>query len=453
MYDRALIVLGSAAYVFEAGVSSVLRVLESFSVEGVDLYASGFAVKEAERVRDVVARLTGVEVRVSEAPQDYRKAYQLFRDGLSGSSIAVPTAGSAASIIGLTMAAAEKGALVAHVYFPFGPWTGMFYPFVPRYIQPVQVSKPPGSLGGVKVDWEKARALMGELGWPRLWEMLGGLALRLNELDAELYVSSDLPDYPMLTLRVRSGVFGGRASTQLSLILGVKELMKTELWGKDADQRLPKPAEEKCCSIATPQMTRKSLKKFLEIALSHLARAENFEEDISRVEDCFWRLLGFRVLKLEGMEDVIIDTNLVYNGIHLTAQGYRGRIMIPYCVMVELLNKRSQAKTPLSKLCEHTVFLAFEALLRSAYLIPSDTWFCDAVLPRLDPLTLEKATLVTADKASYELWNNMYRNLKVKAMLIDENSYSRPDTATLHHAMLTLYAVLTGYTGDLSKQV
>ncbi|MGC9108277.1 MAG: hypothetical protein ACP5IE_08855, partial [Infirmifilum sp.] len=82
MYDRALIVLGSAAYAFEAGVSSVLRVLESFSVEGVDLYASGFAVKEAERVREVVARLTGVEVRVSEAPQDYRKAYQLFRDGL-----------------------------------------------------------------------------------------------------------------------------------------------------------------------------------------------------------------------------------------------------------------------------------------------------------------------------------------------------------------------------------
>lgn len=65
MFDRAIVIIGAPAHTLESGLSATLRVIESFPVEKVVLYASDFARGEAEKIRSIVSRLTGVKPEVA----------------------------------------------------------------------------------------------------------------------------------------------------------------------------------------------------------------------------------------------------------------------------------------------------------------------------------------------------------------------------------------------------
>ena len=61
-----------------------------------------------------------------------------FNELIDSNTILSPTSGSKFYAFVSTKIAVEKNTTIIHTIFPFGPWKGMFYPFVPRFFQPVK---------------------------------------------------------------------------------------------------------------------------------------------------------------------------------------------------------------------------------------------------------------------------------------------------------------------------
>nr|MEB3816677.1 hypothetical protein [Desulfurococcales archaeon] len=108
---------------------------------------------------------------------------------------------------------------------------------------------------------------------------------------------------------------------------------------------------------------------------------------------------------------VIVDTNLLYYGVHRYAwEG--GRILVPECAVVEVHSAWAEAAKRGRLQCWSDVaaalaYLALEDLRGAGGAIaPAPAGRCDVSIPKIDPVVLDGAYIATADDGAYRYWES-----------------------------------------------
>jgi len=438
-YDVAVFLVGSPSFTFQSAASSVARVLECFEVGECVAYYSAFAKREAERVREFAGRVAGAELELRPLPRGLREAAETLRSELEGRrGLAVPTSGSLLGAVALTVAACRTGASVGHVLFPFGPWRGLFYPYVPRYLQPIQVLGERAQVRGPNLDWDGALRYLGErcAAWPRLLRRVAEVCVELNRSLPQAWVDSS--ELPALALELRVGVEEGRLVRRLLLKTGVSTVELLRLPARRVREEVSAPTRS---WVVDARSDRRLFEEFASHALAAVAGAE-------RCEDVGWlyRLVGFELLDLpEGR--YVIDTNLVYQGVHNLARPGGPAILVPYCVHAEILNRVAESKRECDRLAAEALLLAYELLEWYASRVPSEPYRCDVSIPAIDPELVRGSTVLTSDRRAYELWRRMALSSYARVEYAGGERFRGADEAEAHFALIQLAAILVELAG------
>lgn len=277
---------------------------------------------------------------------------------------------------------------VAHIHFYWGPWTGLPYPYVPRRLEPLIVMHP--VMGPLPSrETRNAAGRMRDISSAdcRLpgGERLGPLRCSVAELARRINEAS-----------------GGwvRGAPRLEAECG-RILVSL-------DNGDPMPA--RLCSVDD---VAKLLARLGE-------RVRTWEEEYDRI--VIRQLLpwsGAIPLYIDGLEGerrrlepgiggpLIVDTNLVYHGIHnLVYEGLQ--VIVPECAMSEILKSHAEAikrgnRDPRS-LAASLAYLSLIEVKGRSNIIPSGPAPCDTGITRIDPMMLSDAMIATADSGAYRLW-------------------------------------------------
>ncbi|MEM0093474.1 MAG: hypothetical protein QW753_03800 [Thermofilum sp.] len=431
-YDLAVFLVGSPSYTFASAASSVARLAESFAIaEAVALY-SRFAKQDAEKVRSFAGRVLGLDLKLEEQPRDLKGSLEAARQLLRGRrAVAVPTSGSLLGAVSLSIAASVEGADVAHVLFPFGPWTGLFYPYVPRYLQPVQLLGSPPMPRRPELNADAARQYLEELkGLPRLRKRIAEICLELNLSLPQSWVNDD--SVPALSLELRDKVEEGVLRTELALRTPTASLTVCRL----REFKAGKEVRVESFSLPSfPPPNPKHLREFLGKLLTALAK-----KSCDPPEEAH-QFLGFSVLDLDPGARYVVDTNMVYRGLHNYARPGGPSILLPYCVHAEVLNKVAESKGPCGALKAEILLMAYEVLEAYAGRIPSAPSWCDVSIPSVDPELVKGATLLTADKRAFELWSRLALAKYAEVRYVSQEDFRGAEESEAHYAAIQLAAL------------
>jgi len=403
----------------QAAVSSIVRVFEE---TGAKYFYILYTRRAGEGVASSLKELfNGTFLRinpylVSDEPgiteHEVRKLLVRLKD--SGPVYVVPTPGSRRLAAAVTMAADEANACILHVDFYWGPWTGLPYPLVPRVFEPLYVLRCDERPHPAD-DQAAVEGLLRQVGG----ELLNGISSELRRkvaqeaLNTNLYTASNpvARRYP----RAPGGSNGycGQASLELhvrgnlegkewSLKVRVNDWCSDSSWVRAASKMLDQMESP---SLAAGAADAPILRDFMEF----LARASGLKRLVFRAGG----------EKLEPRGEVVIDTNLVYWGVHnecLSAQTGGFKPVIPYAVLAEIYRRYAEALKPLPyggrlqslvrRIEDILARYMLDELRRScgAPLIPSPQPPADTAIPSIDVLLLEGKYIATADRGAYKLW-------------------------------------------------
>ncbi|MEM1509204.1 MAG: hypothetical protein QXY49_00630 [Thermofilaceae archaeon] len=439
-YDYAVLLIGSPNLTFQAAASTVARLLESFEIDKISAFYSGFAEQEALKVVRFAKMLFDKDVELVKLPTDLQEAITVLEQALKqGKAIAIPTSGSLLGAVSLTLAASRTGSDIGHVLFPFGPWTGLFYPYVPRYLQPMQVlgDHPAPRLHSFNKDMAVAY-LDGEAGdftQSRLLKRLARICVDFNLSLQRLWINDS--EIPKLVLELSEEMIEDKWLTRLLLktftsTLELCRLREVKL------KRGVTPSPRRVGIEADPQLKRELFAEFTGQAFAAIARAQS----PCRGLEWMYKLAGFSVLDLKPGETYLIDTNLVYQGVHNTAKAGGPRVLIPYCVHAEVLNKVAESKHYCEKLTAEALLLAYEVLEAYAGKVPSMPYKCDVAIPAVEPELIKNALILTSDRRAFELWNRLILSKYARIALVEEGFFRPPNLSEAHYALLQLAAML-----------
>ena len=454
--DRVAVVAASpGSYALEAVVSTVLRVLEEYSVSRVILVgmerARGFLEEASKTLSRVIPDLE-VEYRLvcdwltrreCSAEWELRKIViglcseygeesivVAFSPGSRRLAAATAMSGLAFSVKD-TVATSSCMAEVVHVDFLFGPWSGATYPYTPRALEPVirvhpvleRLPQPRNRASGMPdLPGSGCRDPLGRSLPPLRCSVLE-LARRIN---AAPHAPRSIIDPPSgrvgscgeLRVTIESDLAPGYSATlEVSDACDLEDLREKipgflgALCGmlETVEEKVPDPG------FGTRRWALRQLLYLSGLAPPIIREAHGPDSD---------NLRGLR-LKNVG-RPVVPDTNLVYSGLHNEA--YQGlRVRLPYCVVYEILSRYAEAlKNPNapSSILESMAYLAFEELQSAgAEMIPSPSApHCEAVTPGIDPLLLRGTVAATRDTGAFRLWKlhpSMGASGEVSVALLD----------------------------------
>ena len=144
MAHRAIFLIGASNDIFESSVSSILRTVETFDVDSITIFYSSFAERYVSLIRNFFEQnsiLTQIKWETIEL--DENRYEEQLENVLDNNTIFCPTAGSRYYTISGSVLAHSKGATIVHIMFLYGPWHGMYYPFVPRFLQQLKIMNGP----------------------------------------------------------------------------------------------------------------------------------------------------------------------------------------------------------------------------------------------------------------------------------------------------------------------
>ncbi len=371
---RVIVGVGAPSHTYEAAVSTTLRAWEVLGEKPTAIY-SPFARGAAERLKNEL----GIEI--VEAPQDFGELLRLLRDMVDGETAVFPTSASLAVAIAMTRVASEKDAYIGHVYFPFGPWTGLHYPYVPRFVQRILFveRQPPGLRK--EVDPEAVRSLPEKpSGLPELRAEVAAVSYKFNVEVGGPYLYNDRG--PRVCLKCEPG-------RGLSLYVdGVKvDGVGAPRPGGGPDRTLKQ--YEHCVGDGPGS----NLYDLLACAFS----CRN---------DQLASMLGYTVPRLEQGRKYVVDTSALYRGIHNVAGEHD--LLVPYCVHVEVLHALAEGVRDKPEWCgavlARLLWLAYEVVRAHSGHVPTHPYKCDVVLPTADPELLRDTILLTDDRRAAEAW-------------------------------------------------
>ncbi|MCE4611262.1 MAG: hypothetical protein F7B17_04745 [Desulfurococcales archaeon] len=411
---------------FEAGVSSLSRAYEELGLDYALVLHSPESKEAAGIMADVAKFLLGpnsVEVkewdwrgegnpvdRLSEIIVD--GAESLVGGDYSLALLVSPASRVQASIMSLVALSRRlrrkvKGTVdVVHVDFYFGPWTGLVYPYVPVPLEPLRLlhpeSKPSPRGKSAASKMPELKPVAGSDGWTcngaqgltALNRLLGRLPpLRCTIAETARRLNQALWD-----------VSGDGESYSITLVVDYEHGGSTKI--------TVNPSQDGWVSKLSSALARS-----LYNVVDRLAR----EEGVGRytLPLAAWSGItpllpyGGRLQDLWG-KPVIVDTNAIYNGIHVYA--WSGlEVLLPECALAEVERGYAEAlkelragvkgRVRLLSLSTGLAYLAFLDLKAAgSRIVPSPPGPCDTSIPKIDPLLLEGARVATGDSGAYEYW-------------------------------------------------
>ncbi len=335
------------SYPLEASLTSIFRCLEVCCCSRVYVLSS---LRRGDEVRDLCSLLNEliddvefiplpIVPDVENSPERISDVINVLRgcDFLRGSKLCfVASAGSRLEVVSLAVLINRSLTDVTYVSFLWGPWVGTYYPFTPKPIQLTHVIHP-----GIECFMEcrelpkwltKLRKLLSKYGSELP-------VLRREVLNNQLIINSGLSSKCLS--------YGGSINSCEGLVikfrLGSEEVINYELrdycsWGDvvKATEELSKLVSELCvnygtndpkCSLTTTLINASGIRLLI------------IDDYVGSKELSGW--VGYALIDLmRGLSNsVIIDTNVVYAGIHNYLHedpGIARKLVIPLSTFVEM---------------------------------------------------------------------------------------------------------------------
>lgn len=432
MSFKALVLFGSSTDLLESSFSSTLRLVESFDIDSVKILYSSFAEDQCIKLKELLQKVLKGECITITSEQINENSYETqFNELIDSNTILSPTSGSKFYAFVSTKIAVEKNTTIIHTIFPFGPWKGMFYPFVPRFFQPVK------TINGDIQPQEKVRNIFGneeavkksisgftnqKLGASKISFRVGNMALKLN-LNDPLNYYDGTPNVSTSLGISKNGAMSLNKSDPDSIIK-----FQFENKAKNFNLSYSKDGEFRQIEWGVFKDMKNLIKIAIDADLENLNKDNSGRNAISPAD--IIGLLGFEDIKVEGenlrerpvenlgdqVKGIVVDTNLVYSGILM----YKSmKMMIPYCTYVEIANRRSELLKydPDNRIkYVYGTFLweSLTELMNRNQMLRTEAFFCDGVIPMIDPLLIKDCAIVTRDEGAYRHWLDIFpRNVMV----------------------------------------
>ncbi len=425
MEYKGVFLFGSSSDLVESSFSSILRILESFDLNSINILYSPFAKKKINNLKILINELQlDNELKISYEIIDESMYEKQFKELFDERTILCPTSGSRFYTIIATMIAFKNNSTIVHTLFPYGAWTGMFYPFVPRYLQTIKVIggsiKPNLNVSGLirftgseifnNIASEKFHS-------KPVTRRVGGSALEINMQDSLNY--TDTTSYPDLSMgMLNDGSLKIPADNEkcfLKLNFNKKNFRgmisffdgNHFILSKERDT-YKKYMEELLQTLfkriyGDKPEQNKLMKNFsLKDLMGIFGFIDIFAEDDT---------LNKKELEeiTEGKKGILVDTNLVYLGILFHKNIKK---LIPYCTYVEIANKRAEKLKKDSWTIEFQYAnLLWDSLLElvdGSQMLHTEAFFCDGVIPMIDPLLIKNCIILTEDEGAYNHWQDIF---------------------------------------------
>lgn len=138
---------------------------------------------------------------------------------------------------------------------------------------------------------------------------------------------------------------------------------------------------------------------------------------------------------------------------HNAAKAGGPRILVPYCVHAEVLNKVAESKRSCERLTAEALLLAYEVLEANAGRVPSMPYKCDVAIPAVEPELIRDALILTSDRRAFELWSRLALSKYARIALVEDEVFRSPNTSEAHYALLQLAAMLCELVGEVKSTV
>ncbi|AEM38361.1 hypothetical protein Pyrfu_0490 [Pyrolobus fumarii 1A] len=384
-------------------ISCILRLAEEYGVDGVVVLATPRTRPDSERalrvVSDAGVAIPGVIVEVSDAPGILERAARRLVEYLAARFprvVSCTSPGSRRLAAALALASVTPGSVegseanVVHLDFWWGPWTGLPYPLVPRPLEPLYVIHP---------VWEPPRGREAPkwLRKLRVRELLESVGVEAGSLRACIAVKalqvniecSGTARYDYDRAECTPCVLS--LETPLGEIT-VDDWCKPESWVKAAEDAGKLASSDK----GIPGLVVRAL---------------------AEASGLYWWLAGSEDGRGEALlytlgDRLLVDANLVYKGVHIEAL-MGASIALPWAVVAEIerslaeaLKRNAGLRDPEKVLRRIVAGVLLRELQATTPVLPSDPPPADTAMIRMDPLILEKYTLVTEDTGAYTLWRS-----------------------------------------------
>ncbi|BFH72921.1 hypothetical protein SJAV_08650 [Sulfurisphaera javensis] len=400
---KAVIPIGAPIKVFETAVTTILRTLESYDVDKLVLLYPPFATSY---LKDIISflRILKTQPKIEIKEINYRMPLE---EEVKDSDLIVPSATSVVYVIKLTTEAVKNSIPIDHVMFPFGPWYGLFYPYVPRFLVPMFKGKE--DVNDI-INYDYAKDSINSLLKNReLSKIIASLSLDFNVKEKDNYrVGEDI------TLCI-DRKYEIRIKNEEEDCLLVLDKGKITFNGKEVEpEELVKKLFNDNSGTLDKELGFYSIKVVLdrEYELRELMR------------------------KYRG---ILIDTNLIYRGIVFYPDI---QTLLPYCAYIEIANNRSKPKRNKAEIISHELaWIYLQELISRSTMIPTPIFFCDAIIPMIDPLLIKDSLILSSDKATITHWKNVISNAEIGELKCEK----KRDFNELSFSLILLSWILKNY--------
>jgi hypothetical protein len=320
---------------------------------------------------------------------------------------------------------------LAYLDFCYGPWRGLFYPFVPRACTPLLEvdlglnTSPPGVVaerlprprpGGCSLPG-------GSRGLPPLRCRVAWLAYMVNQLTdcSVAMLEGEEHEGPRWRLRVK---LSRRSAV-------VKDVCSPGAWAGAAR--------------GFSELLRYAEEELLGSNGGDLAAFAGLEQPVTNEGGA-----------LSG--SLIADTSLVYRGLHNLVHSGAARVLLPQCLVAEVTRAYAEAAKrraePARKLKSRLAYLALEEMLAAgAPVAPSPPGPCDTSIPEMPAHILSSARPATGDQGAYQYWTRHPATARLtEPILVHSRGADTKDPGAASYAVLQAIVVASTLADTLTDR-
>ncbi|MCY0849677.1 hypothetical protein [Sulfuracidifex metallicus] len=366
----------------------------------------------------------------------------------------VPTSGASivSSALGILYQKNRcKNYFLVNYLFSFGPWISFYYPFTPRETERVIIDPEPN------VNPSQSPPMPIDEQIRRLKKLDNYFQERIVE---ESKKNTFLGNMYKLVYEMNVRTEGVNA---LKITLPPTRPPESSK-GKNKEEKDKKPPSSGPSSLTLKVNDMKNIKDKLESILG--SGLKDLQINPTYIAEIIENVSGIhRIMVYDQGDDkkssekdlsevakdfdfVVIDTNLIYYGIH--SYEIRG-LSIPYCVNFEMGTKLYEEKK-ISSFYE-TLYSIYDAILLRARILPSEMTYCDQSIPKMDPDLLEGGLILTGDRRAFRVWSNspLSKYATVKFVKLDDEI--RNNESERKYSLLSIASLLMGLKDDIEMNV
>jgi hypothetical protein len=308
---------------------------------------------------------------------------------------------------------------IVHVHFHWGEWGGLAYPYTPRRTEPVvsmyarggEFSQKLRNSAQYAANLEKVKSPSWGGALPPLRRCVAELARRVNAKTNTPY------------RKPSTDTQGARIIVEFS-VAGVETRVEADLYDVTSVASLLSRLSDKILKVSDTH--------------AHELLAWSGCAELKATGNRGLDIIDLR--EPQEYREVIIDTNMLYFGIHNAA--YVGSpITVPECVMNEAERAVYEAvkRGRIDSWAKFMGCLAYLALKEIFHIrtgvYPSQGLPCDSAIPKIDPVLLQGRRIITGDDGAFRIWS---RSPVASMASVYKAIYDKQSSAFLHKIANTI---------------